>query len=317
MVKIELSKGTKKEIEKQHKEYVQVTALARLEKMIEDDEGKGEILKKLFGTTKCERRKTVVKFCISDDLETLREIFLSKFKKIFKFDYEKTEKGYQRDNVKKINEILNNIFNYTEFNRGVVLKNGVKWNRHHFITTLNVKVCPYCNRQYVTSYEESKTTADADHYYGKAKYPILQLNIYNMVPSCNVCNSKTKGQKEKRHLYPYRDSSDSLTFRVPLEVGDKVSKIEIDTKDNKKAEASVEVFKLDKIYQAHLKEASEVKKHIYQYQEYKEEVYKNEFGLDIPFSIQDAWFDFMRKEISDEPLIKLKQDIYKQYEADM
>ncbi|MFM9745842.1 hypothetical protein ACKI2C_50665, partial [Streptomyces brasiliscabiei] len=70
---------------------------------------------------------------------------------------------------------------------------GRQWSRHKFITSLGVKVCPYCNRQYITSYEseadDMKTTADADHYYPKVEYPILQMNIFNLIPSCGVCNS--------------------------------------------------------------------------------------------------------------------------------
>ncbi len=65
-------------------------------------------------------------------------------------------------------------------------------------------MCPYCNRQYISSYEygidDSRTTADADHYYPKEQYPILQMNIFNLVPSCNVCNSRTKGKSDKRAL---------------------------------------------------------------------------------------------------------------------
>jgi len=92
--------------------------------------------------------------------------------------------------VKTVTKILTKVLNYDAFNQ------GTPWSRHIFICSLGVQVCPYCNRNYITSYEESKndykTTADGDHYYLKSLYPILQLNVYNIIPSCSVCNSKMK-----------------------------------------------------------------------------------------------------------------------------
>lgn len=48
-----------------------------------------------------------------------------------------------------------------------------------------------------------------DHYYDKGKYPYLALSFYNLIPSCNICNSKFKTTidfKEIPHLHPYEDS---------------------------------------------------------------------------------------------------------------
>ena len=95
--------------------------------------------------------------------------------------------------------------------------------------------------------------------------------------------------------------------------GDKVSKIIIDAKNNKRAETSVEVFKLDKIYQAHLSEASELKRRIKNYEEFGEKIYEATFGFGVPFNIYSEWFGFMNKNMLEEPLIKLKQDIFKEY----
>ena len=78
---------------------------------------------------------------------------------------------------------------------------------------IGIKVCPYCNRQYITSYSVSpegkrirKTTTDTDHYYPVSKFPFLSMNIHNMVPSCQICNSRLKldkvSCKRDAHLYP-------------------------------------------------------------------------------------------------------------------
>ena len=93
------------------------------------------------------------------------------------------------------------------------------------------------------------------------------MNIYNMIPSCNVFNSKTKLDSNKHHLYPYKDPSNSLIFKIPLNTIDdyfkaSMTNIKIDTRDNKKAEASNEVFKIDNIYQAYSDVSTEIKRDV-------------------------------------------------------
>lgn len=322
MVRIEVTKNMREYIDMCHKAYVEQVIFPKLEEKININKGASRrFLKSLFGGTKLRRKETLVYFCLSPDLDVLLEKFDETFVNVYGFNFNNSL-NYQgnRDKYKPIIESvrsdLDEILYYEEFNTGKVLKNGTKWNRHQFISSLGIKVCPYCNRQYITSYEndvcDDITTADADHYYHKAANPILQMNIYNLIPSCNVCNSKTKGKRKGMHLYPYKDSSDSLVFMIPIEMTDKVSKILIDTKMNPKANTSVEIFKLDKIYQAHTDVASEIKERIQKYYQFKEEVYKAEYGLKVNFNIFDTWFNYMGKNISDEPLTKLKQDVHRQ-----
>lgn len=282
---------------------------------------KRELFKKLFGNDPKEWKTSITNFCLSSDLEGILKIFDNTFSEVYGFKFSDKSTDKQKKTIESIRKELDYILNYGGFNAGIKLKDGNKWNRHKFITTLGIKVCPYCNRQYISSYEDgtegSKTTADADHYYPKEQYPILQMNIFNLVPSCNVCNSRTKGKSNKRHLYPYVDPSNSLTFKIPLEAGEQVSEILIDAKRNRKSEASIDVFKLDKIYQAHLDEATEVKQNAINYFEFGERAYEVLQGLDVPFDIFPIWFSFMGKDALKEPLTKLKQDMYKQMEDEL
>lgn len=59
---------------------------------------------------------------------------------------------------------------------------------------LNIKVCPYCNRQYVHTVVTKKgkkvVTPHFDHFYPKSLYPFLQVSLYNLIPSCATCNLK-------------------------------------------------------------------------------------------------------------------------------
>lgn len=318
MVKIEVTKEIRDIINRNHKEYIEQTCVPKLEskiKFIKTDK-KCELLKKLFGDTEGERKNSIVEFCLSEHLNDKIKVFNDAFMNVYGFEFSEISTKEQKKAINDIRKDLDEILNYHKFNSGIKLKSGYKWNRHELITSLGIKVCPYCNRQYITSYENGiggyMTTADADHYYPKAEYPILQMNIFNLVPSCSVCNSRTKGSSNKRHLYPYVDPSNSVNFHIPLEIGDNVSKILIDTKGNTSAQASIEVFKLDKIYQAHLEEASEVKQNTKNYFLFQDKVYEALLGLKVPFDIFSTWFSFMGKEPSKEPLIKLKQDIFNQ-----
>jgi len=320
MVSIEVSTATRKQINDSHREYMEQTSSPKLESTIKGERltKKCKLLMSLFGNTPEERKASLVNYCLSADLKDIVDKFNNTFFMIYGFEFSNLEE--HRSTIEAIRKNLNSIFNYKGFNEGTKLSNGEKWNRHRFITSLGIKVCPYCNRQYITSYEGEadgmKTTADADHYYPKVEYPILQMNIFNLIPSCGVCNSRMKGKKNKKHLYPYEDPSDSLIFNIPLEASERVLEITIDTKKSERAETSVEVFKLDKVYQAHLDEASEVKKYAEEYFEFGDKVYEATHGLSVPFDIFSTWFSFMGKDISSEPLIKLRQDIFKQLEAE-
>ena len=93
--------------------------------------------------------------------------------------------------------------------------------RHEVLTALYVPVCPYCNRQYITTYGtigEEEATADLDHFYHKSLYPFLALSVYNFVPSCSICNRTFKGTVDfyaTPHLYPYaQESNRELEFKL-------------------------------------------------------------------------------------------------------
>ncbi len=315
MIKIEMAKETRKYINERHREYIEQTSLQKLEIEIKKKNKRSKFLKTLFGGTENRRRERLINFCLSTDLEGKIKEFEDAFLNVYGFEYYSRLEEHKKV-IEETRNDLDDILDYEGFNVGKILRSGEKWNRHSFITSLEIKVCPYCNRQYITSYEDeekgNRTTADADHYYPKAQYPILQMNVFNLVPSCNVCNSRMKGRSRKRHLYPYKDASDSLIFMIPMDIGDGVSEILIDTRKNKKAENSLEVFKLDKIYQAHIAEASEIKERAKEYFEFDEKAYEASYGLKVPFNVFNTWFSFMGKDLSAEPLIKLKQDVFRQ-----
>ena len=83
---------------------------------------------------------------------------------------------------------------------------------HQWAEKLGVTVCPYCNRSYIFTVEKEARNGKArpqyDHFFPKSKYPYLAVSMYNLIPSCAVCNggkSNVDSFKDQKvqYLNPY------------------------------------------------------------------------------------------------------------------
>lgn len=145
-----------------------------------------------------------------------------------------------------------------------------------------LEVCPYCNRQYITSYQVSKkqhVTADLDHFYPQSLFPLLALSLYNLVPVCLVCNRLIKKDSFGNIWNPYRNGfSDLVHFEVdnPRNVDALVGNNDEftlrlkndapeDSSDFEVTENTIQFFGLEEIYQSHKQFVRELlhKKHAY------------------------------------------------------
>lgn len=240
--------------------------------------------------------------------------------------------------TKRYVDILLKIIGYHRFNKGDFLKKynkNIIWNRHTFIQKLGVTVCPYCNRQYITSFHKNNrclTTADIDHYYPKTQYPLLSMNFFNMVPSCTICNSKLKGKnilkQEDMTLNPFFDDSDCLYFTTNndqlnemYQFANSSTKIYLNVNSNKdiniqkRAQNSKKVFYLPNIYNAHVQEIAKLKENINHFsEEYFDNVFQENYkGIFKTYEeFKKTLFDFNYLDDGDAPLSKLKKDIYNQ-----
>ena len=145
---------------------------------------------------------------------------------------------------------------------------------HIILSTLDVRVCPYCNRQYITLYKKNNkkiSTADLDHFFPQSRFKLLSLNLYNMVPSCQICNSRMKLEKAVEIHYPYSEKlSYGAEFQLVIKSGmrnlyDMIYGVEnsihlndfnIEIKATgddkyKKMEGTLELFHLRDVYQSH------------------------------------------------------------------
>ncbi|HBG3257033.1 TPA: hypothetical protein KP562_001216 [Clostridioides difficile] len=194
------------------------------------------------------------------------------------------------------------------------------WNPYMFAFSLGIRVCPYCNRQYITPVYSSsgKLRADLDHFLPKNEYPFFSMSLYNLIPSCKFCNSSLKGAKEFDFdsLNPYEcNIDDYIKFEIDLASNTKniiVSPI----KDKDKAKDYLNMFKIEALYNYHRNQASDLlKKKLIYSDEYLENMYKyfgNSFSSFDEMKELVIGYTILKENINDEPLAKFKRDISKQ-----
>jgi hypothetical protein len=132
--------------------------------------------------------------------------------KLADFDYKDGEGQFS-------NDLLEYVFRYEKFSMHTDL--------YKLIGMLGVEVCPYCNRQFITTLippedtsdekkKGSKTRPQLDHFKAKTKYPYLALSITNLIPCCGVCNHM-KGDVDIDTLYPYSEGlGDTYKFKTTI-----------------------------------------------------------------------------------------------------
>ena len=72
------------------------------------------------------------------------------------------------------------------------------------VSKLNIKVCPYCNENYIINRSAKYTSAQLDHFFNKAQNPLFAICLYNLIPVCTTCN-RMKSTKDLK-ISPYDTS---------------------------------------------------------------------------------------------------------------
>jgi len=205
-----------------------------------------------------------------------------------------------------------------------------------FIDDLDIKICPFCNREYIFKFEDGvlgkpRIIASLDHYYDKDTYPFLSVSIFNLIPCCHICNSKFKHTKNfynEKHLHPYENSFNekvkfSQFFNNVNEENKKFSLLSkerislslkpLDKKDIA-TQNTIDTFRLETLYQEHKDIVLELiqKREIYPdsyiddlFQQYEGTLFKNR--EDVLRHITGGYIE--DKDINKRPLSKLIKDI--------
>lgn len=102
----------------------------------------------------------------------------------------------------------------------------------------------------------------------KSKYPIVSMCLHNFIPSCPICNSRLKKDKDFvlcEHIYPY-DESFNYDGRFALDninfIYGKKPQYSIHISENsaikEKIRHSVETFKINELYKNHIDYVDEI-----------------------------------------------------------
>ena len=341
MIKIDVDERKWEKIKEEHSEWYSDNILPNIKnayEFIESQKSKSYSMKKYLELLK----KIINK---GKDFIIQKELFLDyenkEIDKIIKIMKKKNKKSksileirFEKLNISE-EYLPNQLFCYKKLQTG-----NKDWNRHKLLSLIGIEICPYCQRNYISSYEENndeKTTADLDHFYPKSLYPFLALSLYNFIPSCQICNSRFKGNKDTRDsVYLYEEGFDELgvKFKTSKEViseilGERYSDFYVkidyenlkDEKNKEKIKNSIRNLGLDKVYEKSHNQY--IQNLLYNIEKYPENYLENcvemfESDVDKKKQLEEYFKDIVkepyRKRVENgEPLAKLTKDILEEF----
>lgn len=171
------------------------------------------------------------------------------------------------------NNLLLKIFNYEG-----IFDDSSKKRAFELSKNIGTQTCCYCNRQYTLTIEKTHSKKDKkgnltivgaknkeerivrpafDHWFSKSKYPLLSLSLYNLIPSCHICNSSAKGStsvnlRDYIHPYVHRTGHPNIKFKaIPSIYPTQKWTISIERPMDSAEDKTIKLFCLDDIYKIH------------------------------------------------------------------
>lgn len=214
-------------------------------------------------------------------------------------------------------------FNYEGYRKNTLISLAEK---------LNVKSCPYCNMHYTlfaeegNKYKDKLTKFQYDHFFDKADYPFLSMSLYNLIPSCGVCNQGKSTGHLSLKFHPYASSiAEQFHFEVsdPLSLysGRKKDRIELkmipDNVTNAEIKEFDDTFHLHTLYRRHGDVAQEVFDKAYEEPYYLDtSSFSFLSGAASEYMLRLTYGVYLNKEeIEKRPMSKFIQDLRKQARA--
>lgn len=316
MIKIQLSPENIEEIKDIYWKDMKNQATG-LVKVLETQEAKNLLkqrkyneIYKYFYDKDGKLKETNIKKLLLADKQQL-EGYINKFGKI------------SRNNSK---ELCEKIFRYDTF--------SVRKSAYDILKIQKVTVCPYCNRQYIFTLENHKVRPQFDHYYPKSIYPYLALSIFNLIPSCSICNQAKSSfdTYDCPILYPYEEEfGDEVRFRI---ISNDIKYIHgmtddfnlylqmdgADSKKVKKIEQQNKQLHLKELYDKHKDYVKDIAWNHYINSEDRIDEIMKEFPQMFHTreeAIAIVYMNDVRKEnLGKRPLAKLTRDIYRELEIE-
>ncbi len=130
----------------------------------------------------------------------------------------------------KIEHFFKELYSSGFFGLQVVRKNiGATLNDYYrsFVKENDDNVCPFCGLLPIDG-EFDPTREAFDHYLPKSHYPFNSVNLRNLAPSCNKCNSGNKrdkdpihgnGQERRNAFYPFAAGESGIEIKITIAGG--------------------------------------------------------------------------------------------------
>lgn len=257
----------------------------------------------------------VINVCLLKSSSELKQ-YIQEYENAFEKDKECKKDELVKEVKNKIVKCYSDI--YKRFSRRIVA--------YEILKIMNVNVCPYCNRQYTFTIKK-KTRPEFDHFYNKNEYPYLAISIYNLVPSCGLCNKGKSTSSADGLLYPYEESFEDTDKAIYFVITNLILNVFNKEKINVKLESKndnkniIDVynkcFNIEKLYNEHSDYISDIlqKKYIFNDDAIKciYDAYNDIF--DSPSKVKQLIFGAYESDsMGQRPLSKLTKDILQQLE---
>ena len=198
-----------------------------------------------------------------------------------------------------------------------------EYDSYEFVKALDLKTCPYCNRNYtfVVDEESGKLRPEIDHFYPKSIYPFLAMSFYNLIPSCPICNHTKSSKVSESLINPYDIKDDDFKFTYkPTDIS--FSQIESKKYNSdsfeiefKNHNENIDIFKLDELYKQH----KDIVVDLLMKKAYYPKSYIEELENNFEFTKDEIYRYLLNNYKNDEelhkrPLSKLIKDISEELE---
>jgi|GEM_PF-376350 len=224
---------------------------------------------------------------------------------------------------KKVYEFFMDLALVIDYN---TLSKDKDYNSYTLANNLGIRSCTYCNRTYTITQRKRSGKKDGrlmspqlDHWFPQSKFPLLQISFHNLIPSCEICNSRVKNDTPftlKNHFHPYQKNDASIKFSYRFSVLKQKYQIYFKEASDLNIKRTCKEMCIDQMYDGH---GSELDDLITIKREYSEK-YLQSLKASFPHArLSDELIyrlafgtELNKKDFHKRPMSKFKHDILKE-----